>query len=259
MTAYTSTEALAALLLIEPNGRHERIPHGVPGNYAWWSQGITSGGNKPVSGTTNLTYTNPYGQLYAANDGNPQPDALVEVRELNQWLLDSKGVWTPVYSTPPIMGGALYPENFIGPTLAGNLDQKSIPGSAVISPGAPGINPGNPAQGYLFHVFPGQARAQIPQPADIQGVFVACRARLVPGSYLTWNVAAPGLIYDVGADYWGGPASGPDVGIGQSRFKLVKPDWRAFIYSTLTSTQVKAIQVGTLAAPPVAFDVAELY
>lgn len=203
-------------------------------------------GNEPGANT----FTNPYGQLYTPNDGNPQPGALVEVRDLQQWFLNSAGVWSTPYTSPPVLGGALYPENFQGASIGGNLDQESIPGSIVISPGEPGINPALPNQGYLFHVFPDQARAEIPQPPDIKGVVIACRARLVAGSYMTWNAQPPALIYDVGGDYWPSSSGGSSPGIGQSRFKLVKADWRAFIYSTLTSAQIKAIQQGIAAPPP---------
>lgn len=231
------SHALIALLGTDMTGKHEQMPHGVPTSYSWSYEPIIQAGNKPGANP----YGNPWGQLYTVSDGNTQPDALVEIRDMQAWTLDSTGVWTPLYSTEPTITGAEYPEDFQGSDSSATIDT-SVPGSIISAP-----TPGN-----LFHFYPAGSRATV--PSTMSGFVSMVRARLVEGTYAP-DAQCPGYILNAGGDYWPAPASGNVAGIGQGRFKTVKPSWRTFLFSTLTSAQLSA----TSPLPPIDVDLGELY
>lgn len=232
---------LKALLTADSTQQHEQCPHGVPPSYSWFYGPITQAGITPGTNTR----MNPWGQLYTAIDGNPQPSAAVEIRELQLWTLDSANVWTALYPSPPTLVGSEYPENFQGSASAAPVYPAPQDGSII----------GQPVAGHLFHFYPGGARAVI--PADLKGIVVSVRARLV-GGYYAIDSACPGLILNVGADYWPDASSGSVSGIGQGRFKTVKPTWRTFTYTTLSAAQVQTL-AGTDKLPPLTVDLGELF
>lgn len=232
---------LKTLLTVDSTQEHEQCPHGVPSSYSWFYGPVTQAGNNPGSNTR----MNPWGQLYTAIDGNPQPSAAVEIRELQLWTLDSSNVWTPLYSSPPALTGAEYPENFQG----------SATGAPVYPPPQGGSMIGQPTSGRLFHFYPAGSRATV--PADLKGIVVCCRARLL-GGYYQADGACPGLILNVGADYWPDASSGPVAGVGQGRFKTVKPTWRTFTYTTLPASQIQTLASANV-LPPIGVDLGEMY
>ena len=244
--AYSTNQPLATLLQVDISMPHEQIPAGVPSNYSWWAVPVIQAGNNPGSAFVNA---NPWGQVYESNLGNPYPGDKVEVRDLQAWVLSkATNTWSALYSTPPTIGGAEFPQNFQGSSVGGNIDTKSDPGAIEVAP-----DPGR-----LFHFYPNVARATV-NPTDINGVISVARVRLADQNEKN---PCPGLIANVGFDYWAGPTSGTVAGCGQGRFKIVKRDWRVLTFTTLTLSQIQAMHLGSTGAPPVppvTFDNGELY
>lgn len=209
----------AKLLVDDTALPHEQKPHGVPAYYDWADKPVIQAGNiiptrevtNPDGSTSEITYErmNPWGEIYTPAGGNPQPSALVEIRGLQGYVL-ANGAWQPLYTGPFKYSGSWYAEDFHGPIVYGPSDTTTIPGSVIGQPDNAG------------HLF----------PDGLEGVIACFWARLHAGSYDPLAVA-PELIASVGADYWPTGNTGPAKGIGQGRFKTVKPWWRLFTFCTI--------------------------
>lgn len=210
---------------------HEQKPHGVPTNYDWYKGPVIQAGNTVPLDDNGDPYTRMenWGQLFTPATGNPQPGALVEIRGMDCLVL-TEGAWRSVFpnGVPPVKG-SWYAEDFHGPIVYGPYDTTTIPGSVIAQPDN---------AGHLFHFYPSSSRAYVPS-TPLEGVISYVWARLHAGSYDPL-ATAPQLILNVGADYWEGPTGGEAKGIGEGRFKTVKPWWRLFTFCTAdTATLLK--------------------
>lgn len=235
----------AQLLVDDTALPHEQKPHGVPTNYDWY-QGpvIQAGNNVPATVVTNADGTttttpyqrmNPWGQIYTPATGNPQPGALVEIRGMQCYVL-TNGAWRSLYPTGvPALTGSWYAEDFHGPIVYCHYDNTSIPGSVIAQPDN---------AGHLFHFYPNGSRGYVPS-TPLDGVISCAWVRLHAGSYDPMGTA-PQLIANVGADYWATATSGTAKGIGEGRFKTVKPWWRLFTFCTVNATNIVKQPLPTL-------------
>lgn len=152
-------------------------------------------------------------------------------------------------STPPPLGGALFPESFQGASTCGGYDNTTIPGSILISPNV--ACGGAQVSGYLWHFYPAVARAPIADPSDIEAIAVSARVRLAQD-----NPAGPPPEYvaNVGADFWQTATGSANSGSGEGRMVTVQPGWRLLTYTTETPAQIQSNP-----PPPITADPAEMY
>jgi len=265
-TAATVDPASSPLTTLEQtdmtNG-HEQIPGGVPSNYSWYAAPVITNAND----ANNYYAGNPWGQVYETATGNsplgPNGEKLfVDIRNLNAWLLTKENAWVPLYKNADgtqrtaKLGGALYPEDFQGGSIAGNVT-KNADGSETVAP-KPASEAPVTAKGYLFHFYPAEARAGIPggtvnrTPVDVAAVCSAAEVRLDPGNVAT--PYTPGLVANVGFDWWPYFSGGAANGAGEGRFKTVTHDWRVLTFCTMT-----ADQRATAPPLPLSVDPGELY
>jgi hypothetical protein len=223
--------AVASMLRSDMTTPHEARPHGVPSSYDW-AQGPRPRSAAPPAGFTAFTA---WGQLYRCAGTAFDPDATVELRDLETWELAS-GRWTRVQHAS-VLGGAAFAEDYVGPTAAARVVARGPKGTRV-----------RMRVGRNFHFWPAAGRVRF-DARKVSDVAVVVRARRVD------RRAGRGcLVLSVGADYWRSltaPAAGSgnavDAGIG--RFKRVGASWRAFSMTTASAA--------TLARHPLPLRVAE--
>jgi hypothetical protein len=245
-TVTVSEQPIVALLQVDSTMPDEQIPHGVPSFFDWYSHPVVH----DATDVHGYPYADPWGQVYDVATGNPLPRDRVEVRDLQMWVLSkSTGQWTALYSTPPAIGGGLYPETYQGSPVGASIDATAAPGSILVSPNIRWD--GTLVAGYQFHFFPSIGRVRI-DPADVAAIVVQARVRLAQTNPVSPEYA--GLVADVGADFWACPACGTGSGSGEGRMVTVKHDWRVITYTTETLAQLQ-----TNPAPPITADPAEDY
>jgi hypothetical protein len=221
--APASAGAVANMLTSDMSAPPEAHPHGVP--TAWdWAKGPRPRRAAPPADFTAFTA---WGQLYRCAGAKFDPDATIEVRDLQTWLL-AGGHWRRVQRSSAI-GGSAFPEDYRGSPVPARVVARGPAGTKV-----------RLRAGYNFHFWPGPGRIAL-DPRKVSAVAVIVRARRTGGS------RAGCVTLSVGADYWrslkapsAGATNATDAGIG--RFKRVRGRWRAFSMTTATA--------GTLARHP---------
>lgn len=258
------TEDVLALAHADITQPGDSQPHGVPTSFSWYAQGVVTN----AADSNNWYAGNPWGQVYAVASGNsplgPNGEPLyVDLRNQYAWVLSkSTNQWIPLYKNadgaarPDKLGGALYPEDFSGSPIAGNVT-RNADGSETVAP-KPADEATVTAKGYLFHFYPGESRAGVPgatlggTSTDVAAVCSTAEVRLDPSNVATSY--APGLIANVGFDWWEFFGGGPANGAGESRFKTVTTSWRLLTFCTLSGDQ------WTTAPPlPLTVDASELF
>jgi hypothetical protein len=151
----------------------------------------------------------------------------------------------PFATYSPQIGGALYPESYVGASICASRDY-SVPGSLITTPNVD-CN-GNPVTGRLYHLYANTSRAYWPDPSDVAAVASVVQMRLSPtnpaGPY-------PDYIGNMGADEWACASGCSTVdGMGESRFKTITQDWNTFVFSTADPT--------TQPLPPISAAASEL-
>lgn len=220
----SAAAAQARLLLSDMSQPSQRLPAGVPLWYDWAEHPRVHG----ISGVmrTFRAFT-AWGQLYQCAGAFSTPGAAVELRSLQAWvLLRDSPQWRRIQFTSDL-GGAAFPEDYAGPTVAGRYSPSPTGTSAELVPGR------------NFHFWPSAGRVSL-NASDVEAVTVAVEARLAPTRDPS---AKPCLVLSVGGDMWrsldvpaGGSASG-DVGIG--RFKQVDRNWRLFTMTTASAALLR--------------------
>jgi hypothetical protein len=212
----TSTAAQSQLLVSDMSKPSEELPQGVPGWYDWASHPRTHQLSPPGS----FRAFTAWGQLYQCAGAPATPAATVDLRDMQAWvLLRSSGRWRRIQLSSDL-GGAAFPENYVGPTVAGRYSASSTVTFAQL------------VSGHNFHFWPHAGRVSV-NASDVAAVTVGLEARL---GQTPAHAPTPCLVLSVGGDMWrsltvssGGSASA-DVGIG--RFKRVEDRWRLFTMTT---------------------------
>jgi hypothetical protein len=163
-----------------------------------------------------------WGQLYQCAGSPATPDAAVELKNLQAWVLRrSSNHWQRIQFSSDL-GGAAFADDYSAPTLRGRYSASSTGTTARLT------------NGHNFHFWPNSGRVRL-NGYDVKAMTVALEARRVPSS----AQAAGCLVLSVGGDMWssltaqaGGDSSG-DVGIG--RFKRVERQWRLFTMTTASA------------------------
>lgn len=226
-------------------GADEQIPEGVPGGYDWYDKAVVH----YVAPSTAYPYANPWGVVYNARTGNTASLDRVEVTGLQEWTLSaSTDQWTALYSSPPTLGGALFPEAFNGASICGRYAFDGTGGILMTPNVACG---GTRVSGYTWHFYPATSRALVSNPSDVAAVAVMARVRLDPSIPATDD---PSYVVAVGSDFWTSPTGSTFHGSGQSRMITVTRDWRTVVYTTVPAAQIAATPL-----PPVSVDPNELH
>lgn len=229
-------------LLKADMGLDDQIPEGVPGNYDWYTKGVI---HYAAPGSA-YPYINPWGVIYNTRTGNTAPLDRVQVTGLQEWTLSATTEqWTPLYPSPPTLGGALFPEAFNGANICGRYAFDGT-GGILMSPNI--ACGGIQVSGYTWHFYPAVARAHPANPADVAAIAVTVRVRLDPNTPAGDN---PSYLAAVGSDFWTTPTGSTFHGSGQSRMVTIKRDWRTILYTTASPT--------TQPLPPISADPNELY
>jgi len=218
--------AFGRFVLKDMTQSHEARPAGVPEYYDWYAGPRLSAGNDP-GGRTAIV---PWGHIYACAEGNPQPNAQVEIRDLRVYLLSKRTRrWT---ATPPgtAIDGAAFVQDYAGNEHT-QIDLRRDRNGGITAGLLPGRN---------LHFWQGGSRVAL-NPSDLAAVAVAYRARLVPSS-VTATLPSPCVIAGAGADYWPDmtdpdPSRLQDAGIG--RFKRLTARWRVVAMTTATWAQLQ--------------------
>lgn len=177
-----------------------------------------------------------WGQLYRCAATRSAPDATVDLRNLQAWvLLRHSSTWRRIQLSSDL-GGAAFAEDYAGRTEAGRYSASPTGTSAQLVPE------------HNFHFWPAAGRVGL-NSSDVVAVTVALEARVAPAVH----GAAPCFVLSVGGDLWtsltapsGGSAS-EDVGIG--RFKRVERRWRLFTMTTASPVVLRQAPFPVIAAP----------
>lgn len=213
----SSVDALTQLLVSDMLEPSEKMPQGVPAWYDWAGHPRA----QPITG--GFRAFTAWGQLYQCAGTHSTAGETVQLRNIQTWVLyrGQRG-WRRLQSSSA-MGGAAFPENYVGSSVPGHYTA-SATGTSV-----------HPVSGRNFHFWPSAGRVSF-NASRVTAVTVSVEARLASRS----NAC---LVLSVGGDMWRSLAAAPggsasaDVGIG--RFKLVDKRWGLY---TMTSGSPDLLQ-----------------
>jgi hypothetical protein len=206
----------------------EGYPHGVPSSWDWYQGAVVDAGNNPGK----YAAVNGWGQVYTEASGNPATNTRVQVRDIRAFMLSKRtNTWRQLQYSHAVDGEAFYEDFRNDYSKPGDVRTESDGSTSVKL--FPGFN---------FHFWPQGTLGAI-DPTDVGAIFVTFQARLVvddPAKPDDRSIAK--LIANCGQDYYMPEGTTPMTWIdgGVSRFKYVTSNWRAYNYTTGTSTQLNA-------------------
>ena len=211
--------AMNRLLASDMSQPSERLPQGVPTWYDWAGHPRVH----PVAAPGSFRAFTAWGQLYQCAGTSPSPQELVQLRNLQSWVLPRRSSRWRRIQFSSAMQGAAFAEDYDGPTVPAHYVVKAS---------------GTPSDRW-------RVTTSISGPAPAARVCVPCRS---PRSWLPWRPVcrrdpgppAPCLVLSVGGDLWrslrAGPGTGNTADIGIGRFKRVERRWRLFTMTTASTT-----------------------
>lgn len=219
-----ASSTVAAQISNDMTGKNEGFPQDVPLSYDWANGPVIDQGNNAGSNQA----LESWGVIYVASQGSSATNTWVNIANLQAWILSaSKGTWSQVQLTSD-PGGAAYPDNFQGNSIAGTTRIEADGTLSVLV-----VN----NSGYNFHFYPDN-RGSI-NPKDIGGIVTLVEARLVVGNAaLPDDRASANYLVGSGADYYpsvSGPGIQNNPSVGNGKMKYVTNAWRSFAMTTMSA------------------------
>lgn len=210
---------------------HDAKLHGVPASYDWSAGPRMGHGTPPAEFTAFI----PWGQVYEPAEGNPAPNARVQLRDIRAYVLSKKtGKWQLLTHSDDVEGNA-FREDF-----AGNdnhpADVRNEPDGGV------SVKAGD---GYNYHFWSRTGRQPI-DPNDVAGVFTTVQGRLIVDDPAKPDDRATArYLLGMGGDYWRSLTAQWDAAFNNvgdaaiGRMKWVTTEWQAFNMTTLPADELR--------------------
>jgi hypothetical protein len=227
LTATTQMDAIGQLVA-DSAGLHEGIPHGVPSSYTWYMKAVPSSPLPPVGWTGAV----PWGQIYVdESTATTATNTRVEIGDIEMQILSTvDNEWHVSRWTSK--DGALYPEDYVGASITGDIRAEGGDGVGVISVTA--------GSGRCHHFFP--STRLLVDRASVGGVAITIWARLiVANSGVADDRTTARYLLGAGGDWWSDSTTGTsNTDMGVARLRYVTTSWRPFRFTTLSGAALRA-------------------